>query len=743
MSGVLRPLLVGAESFPEHPGGLNRYVHDLVEALSESGAEPRLVVADDPSSPLPARLWSVRRRVREQAPGSSLVDAHFALYAALPLLTGAFGGRAFMAHFHGPWADEAAAVGERSRLKLAAKRALEGAVYRRAERTVVLSSAFKRLLVERYGVSPWSVEVVPPAVDLERFTPGDARTAREALGLPEAGPVAVCIRRIVPRMGIDVLLRAWSGLESGLLVVVGEGPERARLERLADELGLGPRVRFAGKVADAELPDWYRAADVCVIPSLELEGFGLVALEALATGTPIVVSDAGGLPEAVRGLGDGLVVPRGDETALGTRLREALSGASPLPAPARCRAHAEGYSKQAFARRHREIYDRLRDRRPATRRRVVYVDHVGRVSGAELALLHIIEALDGVDGHVILGEDGPLVERLQAAGVSVEVLPLAEEAREVRRERVRLVSLGVRGPASAALYVPRLARRLHRLRPDIVHTNSLKSGFYGSLAARLCGIPAVWHLHDRLAPDYLPGQAAGLARRAIKVLPSALVVNSEATLATVASVRGGTVVPNPINVPPSPLPVRERVERVGVVGRLTPWKGQHVFLEAFSRAFAGTGVTAVLVGAPMFGEEEEYEARLRRQAEELGIQGQVEFRGFRSDVPAELARLDVAVHSSVVAEPFGQVILEAMAAGVPVVATSAGGAAEIVNHEANGLLYPPGDAHALAAALTRLAGDEALRRRLAGAGRERAADYSPEAAAQALQAVYAELLDRR
>src|SRR3954452_4357918 len=348
---ILRPLLVGAEAFPEHPGGLNRYVNDLVLALEESGAAPRAVVigsgepgADGiqavPPGPLPSRLWSIRKRVRELAPAASLVDAHFALYAALPLFTHALRGRPLMVHFHGPWADESEAAGDRSRLRLAVKRRLEGTVYRRAEQTVVLSAAFKRLLVERYRVSPWKVQVAPPGVDLERFSPGDGAAAREGLDLPAQEPVAVTVRRLVPRMGLDVLITAWSQLPAGLLVIVGEGPDRPRLERLAEELGVGERVRFAGRVSEEELPDWYRAADVCVLPSLALEGFGLAALEALACGTPVVVSDVGGLPEAVRGLGDELVVPAGDSRALGARLDQAFSGAPALPDADTCRRHA-------------------------------------------------------------------------------------------------------------------------------------------------------------------------------------------------------------------------------------------------------------------------------------------------------------------------------------------------------------------------------------------------------------------
>jgi glycosyltransferase involved in cell wall biosynthesis len=296
-------------------------------------------------------------------------------------------------------------------------------------------------------------------------------------------------------------------------------------------------------------------------------------------------------------------------------------------------------------------------------------------------------------------------------------------------------------PVAAGAYALRLARRLRALEPDLVHANSLKSGVYGTLAARACRVPVVWHLHDRVSEDYLPREAVKLIRPALRRLPNAVVANSEATLRTVAPIPRAAVavVPNPVNVPAEKSAVRPGVERVGIVGRLAPWKGQDVFLKGFARAFAESGVTAVIVGTALFGEEE-WEEHVRTEATRLGLRDRVEFRGFRSDIFAEMRRLDIFVHASVVPEPFGQVILEAMAAGVPVIATSAGGAAEVVQHEVNGLLYPPGDAGALAALLRRLVADASLRRTLAAAGRQRAAEYSPERVVGGLEDIYTRVL---
>jgi glycosyltransferase involved in cell wall biosynthesis len=177
-----------------------------------------------------------------------------------------------------------------------------------------------------------------------------------------------------------------------------------------------------------------------------------------------------------------------------------------------------------------------------------------------------------------------------------------------------------------------------------------------------------------------------------------------------------------------------------MLGRIAPWKGQHVFLDAFAAAFPDGDAEAVVIGAPLFGsDEEDYERSLRGRAESLGIAGRVEFRGFRADTEAELARLDVLVHASVLDEPFGLAVVEGMAAGLPVVAAAGGGPAEVVTDGVDGLLYPAGDADALAARLRTLAGDATLRRALGNAARSRAAAFAPEVAAARMLEIYESL----
>jgi glycosyltransferase involved in cell wall biosynthesis len=156
------------------------------------------------------------------------------------------------------------------------------------------------------------------------------------------------------------------------------------------------------------------------------------------------------------------------------------------------------------------------------------------------------------------------------------------------------------------------------------------------------------------------------------------------------------------------------VPLVGVFSRISPWKGQHVLIGALRRL---PGVHALLVGDAIFGEEA-YRDELKKLVKEADVSDRVHFLGNRSDVAALMQMTDIVVHTSVAPEPFGRVIVEGMLARKPVVATAAGGAAEIVRDGSTGVLVRPGDAEALAKALRRLLADPNLALRFGAAGRQ-------------------------
>lgn len=369
---------------------------------------------------------------------------------------------------------------------------------------------------------------------------------------------------------------------------------------------------------------------------------------------------------------------------------------------------------------------------------ILYLDHTAEMSGGEVALFNLVTALDltRFTPVVVLASGGPLVGKLLDAGVESHVLPLDPSVVGARKDGLGASSLlRLVQAARLAGYVLRLARWARARRVDLIHTNSLKADVYGGLAGRLAGIPVLWHVRDHVNGEYLPPPVAAAFRALARWLPTAVVVISESTRRCLQSRPGQPVkvvhdgcalhwfdVPAlPERLPPASqaAPVAPASPVVALVGRVAAWKGQHVFLRAAALVPGRRPeVRFRIVGSAMFGEEE-YERNLHALAADLGIEGRVEFLGFRDDVPALLAETDIVVHASTLGEPFGQVVIEGMAAGRPVVATDGGALPEIVTDGETGLLVPPGDADALARALMTLLDDPARARALGAAGRAR------------------------
>jgi glycosyltransferase involved in cell wall biosynthesis len=373
------------------------------------------------------------------------------------------------------------------------------------------------------------------------------------------------------------------------------------------------------------------------------------------------------------------------------------------------------------------------------RLKVAYVSHTAAPSGAERSLLELLGELD-VDRAVVLGADGPLRPALEKLAY-VEVLPLPAVAgvADVDESPAQLLRTA---PALAA-YTIRLAGRLAAMNIDVVHTNSLKSALYGGAAARLAGKPCVIHVRDRLAADYLNPASARLIRMWIRHVARVAIANSTATAATLDPRTRSVVIPSPIALAAQPRPreIDDKKNLVfGTASRISPWKGQLEFLRAFSRAFPDGPHRAVILGDALFGESA-YAVALRREVETLGLSSRVEFRGHVVDVGAELEGFDVLVHTPRIPEPFGRIIVEAMACGAAVVARGDGGPAEIITNDFNGLLYPPGDDDALVAAMRRMTGPD-LRRRLTASAFGLLPSYTPAVIARRTEDVYRAAVSR-
>ena len=326
-------------------GGLNVYVVEVSKRLAERGIEveifTRAVCRDTPptvelvpgvlvrnvvagpfeeldKNALPAQIcpftFGVLRTEAAYAPGRyDLLHAHYWLSGQVAAVAAERWGVPLVQSMH--------TLGKVKNLALAAGDCAESveriqgeiSVVVAADRLVANTAEEARQLIDLYGADPWRVETVNPGVDLSVFRPASGGLAvRRRLGLAPDAVVLAFAGRIQPLKGPDVVLRAAASLlrrcpslADRLVVVIVGGPSGSevgapgRLEALASSLGISSCVRFEAPCPQAELADWYRAADVVLVPS-HSESFGLVALEAQACGTPVVAAAVGGLRTAVR-----------------------------------------------------------------------------------------------------------------------------------------------------------------------------------------------------------------------------------------------------------------------------------------------------------------------------------------------------------------------------------------------------------------------------------------------------------
>jgi glycosyltransferase involved in cell wall biosynthesis len=394
--------------------------------------------------------------------------------------------------------------------------------------------------------------------------------------------------------------------------------------------------------------------------------------------------------------------------------------------------------------------------------RVLFVNHTAELGGAEIAMLNLIRHLDPskIRPIVVFGSHGPVVEQMRRSA-ETHVLPLPTVVGGAKKDAMGAASfLQLRAILVAIRYIWTLARFIRETRPDFIHTNSLKSHLLGGVAARLMGKPVVWHLRNSVDRDYLPSPTVRFVFRTLaEYVPAFVVACSGATLRSLSSeVSAGTDSPRELrkeargavvhdgalsSSAPSRTLANDGIFRVALIGRISPWKGQHIFIRAAAlvrKTFPNAQF--YIVGSALFGEAE-YEREVRALAQSYGIPDLVTFTGFRKEILNVIADMDLIVHASTIGEPFGQVIIEGMAAGKPVIATNGGGVPEIVEDGKTGILVPMGDVTAMAQAMSRVLADPRSAAEMGMRGRQRVQDcFTIDHTARKVEAVYLSQLSR-
>jgi glycosyltransferase involved in cell wall biosynthesis len=328
-------------------GGSERHLLTLLPALAERGVDVRFLGLDDPSR-APDPFYEALTVPYERIPAPHDLDPR------LILGVGRAVRGADLVHTHLVHADVYGALGARRLVstkhnddpfRTGAYRYVERALARRALRIITITHSLARFQIEQVGLPADKVEVIHYGLDDLPAAWG----ANPPDEIPQDGPLLLAICRLEPQKGVDVAIRALAEIPNARLVVLGEGPQRAELEQLADD-----RVHLLGRVPDVAA--WLRRADVLVHP-VRWEGFGLALLEAMLASLPIVATNVSSIPEIVADGETGVLVPPDDASALADAVNRVLAEPGAYGERGRSRARAE-FSVAKMADRTVRVYDR-------------------------------------------------------------------------------------------------------------------------------------------------------------------------------------------------------------------------------------------------------------------------------------------------------------------------------------------------------------------------------------------------
>lgn len=369
--------------------------------------------------------------------------------------------------------------------------------------------------------------------------------------------------------------------------------------------------------------------------------------------------------------------------------------------------------------------------------RLLIVDHAVEMGGAEILLIGFLDHVDKGLFHVTLAcpKAGPLTQAAGRRDIQVWLgYPTANLLNITR------TSLG--SGRWTPLFYPldllkssvRLARLIRRESYDIVLTNSAKAHVYGTLAGFLARRPVVWRLHDIVERGTFSRLNVALLRYASRFATSVMAISAAVEEAIVSAgvkrdkvlvIHNGvspnrTSTSNQVGSIRTDLGFDDNMMVIGFVGRLVSWKGPDCFIKAAAIvAREMPEARFVLVGDAIYGEPE-YAEGLKRLSSSLGLEGKLIFTGFVDDIDEVMSGMDLVVHTSILPEPFGLVLVEAMMKGIPVVAADGGGVREIVEDGVTGMVVPAGQETAIARAILQMMSNPERARAMGKAGRKRA-----------------------
>ena len=594
--------------------------------------------------------------------------------------------------------------------------------YNRKQLVSLLPEASPRILRAYHGV------------DVDRFKqpPAPSPQPRAVGDLP----LILSVGRLTETKGFPYLLQACRQLkEKGRrfrCVIVGEGPDRQALEGQIKSLGIENYVRLAGALTRSDVQALYREAQLFVLPSIvarngDRDGIPNVVLEVMAAGLPVVSTEISGIPEAIQHGKTGCLVPERDADALAHATEELLQN------PERCRqlgAAGQAYVSAAFGNaQHMDALDAILRKALLRPQRVLYLIWSLEIGGAERVVSLLAQ-------HINRSHYEPMVDCLNSPG---------QLAAGLKAKGIPVIPLYKRGPVDFA-FLLRLIRVIRKERIDLIHTHLWGANLWGRVAAWWTKTPVVCteHSTDAWKPGYYFWIDRYLARHTQK-----LIAVSEAVRNFYIS-RGISpalcqVIPNGIDTTQFPAAKRssyydelkweDSAPVFAVAGRLVEAKNFDLFIDAMAELIAKRPqARGLIIG------EGSLRASIEQRIQAKGLQGRVVLAGARNDMAAIFHGARAVVFTST-REGMPMVLIEAMAAGLPVVSTRVGGIPEVLSDGSTGYLVDSGDKAALVERLCKLTDDPALARQMGAAAQADARTrFSIEVMTSRHEALYEEVL---
>lgn len=357
----LKPLLFGSGWYPYKSNGLDKYFYEFLYYLNSKRIHSHGIVNTEASlknQKYASKEIKTIKVINEFKP--NIVSIHF--YNIVDKYLGLMSNMPKVVHFHTPWAYELLLNNKKHLFK--DTYAKETNIYNKADKIITLSQSFKDILIDKYNVDESKIIVIPGGADTRVFNlPISKEEARIKLGYPLDRKIILVVRRLIKRTGIDNLIKAINIVKKHhpdvLVLIAGEGTQKDYLANLINRLDLNKNIKFIGYVPQKTLPTVYKASDFTVVPSIDYEGFGISVIESLASGSPVLVTPIGGLPEIITPFSKDLVLENIRVSSLISKLNDILEDKIILPSSKDCINYSLNYDWSTIGPKIINLYQAL------------------------------------------------------------------------------------------------------------------------------------------------------------------------------------------------------------------------------------------------------------------------------------------------------------------------------------------------------------------------------------------------